>query len=110
MKIEDALALVRAATPLTSENYPQRPSQNRDASVAFDLAHALVHGQKASGIIAGHVERFDHGDERAFDGREVAQLQLAATKLVWNALGMCSALGMSEANIVKQFQLIAERG
>jgi hypothetical protein len=110
MTLDQLMALVRAAMPFNAENYPRRAGLEGDAAVAFDLGHALVHEQKADGLIAGHIERFDHGDCRPFDTRELSQLQLAAVKKVWNAVAICNVLGMTEADLAKQARLIAERG
>lgn len=104
--INELMTLVRAAVPLTAENYPRRMDLTGDQALAFDIAHALLHGQKASGLIAGHIERFDHGDTRAFDEREYEQLRVAAIKLLGNAAGLCGLLGLSEPGVISKLESV----
>lgn len=95
--ILQALRYILSKYEFTTENYPKlKKSITPKDKKIFAINHSLMHMNKATGKIAGELEKNDHGGDIDFSA-----LQEATVKMFINVLVLANEIGIDGKRLCK---------
>ena len=98
---EDAVAHIAAHYRFEPSIYPALQGMTEAHAMEFALKHLLLHMQKNAGVVAAHLEGYDHS-AAASDVNDLGHLREAAVKMFIDVIKLADVLDMSAGELCRR--------
>lgn len=101
--LDQLIALVASATPLTKEAYPALGELTGERKVAFKIGHSLRHLSSSSGDMQKTIGDAEHGDPI-----DIALLRRKVFSASFSICKLCEILGISGKQLMEGVENLVE--